>query len=158
MSRRISRSGLCDVGLPVALLPQHHLRRHRQRHHLRPGGGAVGSSAASPEEEECVIAPQCKPPTSSPATSALTPGHSRQGTCLTSILLPISTLQLSTQPPAAYQLTLPPRSPAGVTALILTGSAGRQVNQRHSVIIRMIVLQNDVISGKVRLRLLLIRK
>lgn len=130
---RVSRSGLCDIGLPVALLPQHHLCRHRQCHHLRPGGGTVGSGTASPEEEERVIAPQRKSPTPSPATAALSAGDSRQGTCLTSIFFSISTLQLSTQPPAAHQLTLSPRSPAGVATLILTGSAGRQVGQRHLV-------------------------
>lgn len=92
-SCRISRSGFCDVGLPVALLPQHHLRRHRQRHYLRPGGGAVGPGAAPPEETECVIAPQRKPPSLSPATAALPAGDRGQRT---SVLLSISTLQLST--------------------------------------------------------------
>lgn len=147
MPCRISRSGFCNAGLPVALLPQHHLRCHRQCYHLCLGGGAIGSGATSSKEEECAIAPQRKPPTPSPAPAALQVGDSGQRTCLTSILFSISTLQLSTQPPAAHQLVLLPRSPTRVATLVLTGSAGRQVGPKLSVMIG--VLQNYLMPKKV---------
>lgn len=80
---RSSGAGLCDTGLPSALLPQHHLRRHRQRRHLRPGGGAAGLGAPSPEEAERPAAQrrerELAPPPSPPAAAAVPSGHPGPG-------------------------------------------------------------------------------
>lgn len=75
---RSARAGLCDVGLPSAVLPQHHLRGHRECHHLRVGCRVAGLGASSSEEEECSASHWCKGSLPPPTTVAAVPlGHLR---------------------------------------------------------------------------------
>ena len=50
--RTRQRSGVCDLGEPARVLPQHHLCHHRQLRHLRAGGGPAGAGPAPPAEAQ----------------------------------------------------------------------------------------------------------
>lgn len=137
---RSTRAGLCDAGLPPALLPQHHLRRHRRRCHLRPGGGAAGSGCPPPEEAQCPAAQrrqrESAPPP--PAPAAVPPGHTGPGTrprrrsgSLPRLRPPCSgpvPLQ-SPGPAAAVRHPVPLGALCGLSAVILTSCSGLQVRE-----------------------------
>lgn len=139
LSRRSPRPGLCDSGLPPALLPQHHLRRHRQRCHLRPGGGLAGVSPPSSEEAKRPAAPRCKrelaspPPPSAPA--AVPSGHigprphtSRRFRSLPRLPHRSRPVQLhSSSAAAAVWDSVSLRTVHGLTSFILTSCSGCQV-------------------------------
>ena len=50
--RTRQRAGVCDLGEPARVLPQHHLCHHRQLRHLRAGGGPAGAGPAPPAEAQ----------------------------------------------------------------------------------------------------------
>lgn len=140
-SCRSSWPGLCDSGLPPALLPKYHLRRHRQRGHLRPGGGIVSSGAPSPEEAKRPVAQKCKrdltspPPSSAPA--AVTSGHLGPGPCPSWKSRSISKfphhcrpVQLNTSGSAAAVWDpVSVRTTHGLTSIIFTSCSGCQVKR-----------------------------
>lgn len=70
--RTRQRAGVCDLGEPARVLPQHHLRHHRQLRHLRAGGGPAGAGPAPPAEaQQPHVA--ARPPAAAPR-AALPPG------------------------------------------------------------------------------------
>lgn len=138
---RSSRTGLCDIGLSPALLPQHHLRRHRQRRHLRPGGGVARFGAAPPEEAERPAAQRRKrelaSPPPPPAAAAVPSGHlgpgprpSRRCGPLPGLPNRSGTVPLdSSGTAAAVWNPVSLRTLHGLTSILLTSCSGCQVKE-----------------------------
>ena len=117
--RTRQRAGVCDLGEPARVLPQHHLRHHRQLRHFRAGGGPAGAGPAPPAEaqqpHDAAGAPAAAP------CAAVPPGGPGPPPPLQRYL------QRQQRHPVRGQPGRAERVRSGLPALLLRGPAGPKV-------------------------------